>query len=361
METCKAAVITGFNEPTELRDVQVPELEPTGLLVEVEAATLCGTDVHIWHGGPNPNMLPYIPGHETAGRIVAMNGERQDVQGRQLKEGDRIISAYRFCGHCFYCSVSNQPSLCNDSIRFGRGRADLPPYLLGGCAEYHYIPPRTAIIPIPDEVTSPQAASAACALRTVMHGFERLGALHSHDTVVVQGSGPVGLYASAVARDRGAGRVLVIGAPPVRLEVAEAWGADETLDIGEMPDARDRHEWVMERTGGRGADVAIQCVSFAVIPEGLGFIRPGGRYLSIGGGGGPVSIDGFGQQVTIVSVRSGEGRHYHQALEFLRMRSASVPFERLLSRPYALDEVSDALHAMADFREVKAVIRPHGN
>ena len=117
----------------------------------------------------------------------------------------------------------------------------------------------------------------------------------------------------------------------------------------------------MERTGGRGADVAIQCVSFAVIPEGLGFVRPGGRYLSIGGGGGPVSINGFGQQMTIVSVRSGEGRHYHQALEFLRARSASVPFARMLSRPYSLDETSDALHAMADFREVKTVILPHGN
>lgn len=361
METCKAAVITGFNDPTELRDVQMPDLEPTGMLVEVEAATLCGTDVHIWHDAANPKMLPYIPGHETAGRIVAINGERFDVHGNALKEGDRIVSAYRFCGHCFYCSVANQPSLCDDSIRFGRGRADQPPYLLGGCAEYHYIPPGTAIIPIPDEVTSPQAASAACALRTVMHGFERLGPIYPHDTVVVQGSGPVGLYASAVARDRGAGRVLVIGAPRVRLDVAEAWGADETLDIGDVPDAKDRHEWVMERTGGRGADVAIQCVSFAVIPEGLGFLRPGGRYLSIGGGGGPVSINGFGQQVTIVSVRSGEGRHYHQALEFLRTRGGSVPFARMLSRPYSLNETSDALHAMADFREVKTVILPHGN
>ena len=187
-----------------------------------------------------------------------------------------------------------------------------------------------------------------------------MGALRSHDTVVVQGSGPVGLYASAVARDRGAGRVLVIGAPRARLEVAEAWGADETLDISDAPAAEDRHAWVLDRTSGRGADVAIQCVAASVIPEGLGFLRPGGRYLSIGGGGGPISLPGFGQQVTIVSVRSGEGRHYHQALEFLRTRQASTPFERLLSGTYALDGTAEALHAMADFREVKAVILPHG-
>ncbi|MXW30526.1 MAG: alcohol dehydrogenase catalytic domain-containing protein, partial [Chloroflexi bacterium] len=87
METCKAAVITGFNDPTEMRDVQMPDLEPTGMLVEVEAATLCGTDVHIWHNAANPKMLPYIPGHETAGRIVAINGERYDVHGDELKEG----------------------------------------------------------------------------------------------------------------------------------------------------------------------------------------------------------------------------------------------------------------------------------
>ena len=359
METCKAAVVTGFREATEVRDVPMPDLEPGGMLVQVEAATLCGTDVHMWHGGP-ARMLPYIPGHETSGRIVAMNGARWDVQGRALQEGDRVLSAYRFCGHCFYCSVANQPTLCSDSIRFGRARADEPPYLLGGCAEYHYIPPGTAIISVPGEVAAPQAASAACALRTVMHGFERLGALRSHDTVVVQGSGPVGLYASAVARDRGAGRVLVIGAPRARLEVAEAWGADETLDITDAPGGDDRHAWVLDRTSGRGADVVIQAVAASVIPEGLGFLRPGGRYLSIGGGGGPISLPGFGQQVTILSVRSGEGRHYHQALEFLRTRGESTPFERLLSGTYALDATGEALSAMADFREVKAVVLPHG-
>ena len=101
------------------------------MLVEVEAATLCGTDVHIWHDAANPKMLPYIPGHETAGRIVAINGERHDVHGRQLREGDRIISAYRFCGHCFYCSVV-EPALTLRRQHPFRARARRPAAVSAG-------------------------------------------------------------------------------------------------------------------------------------------------------------------------------------------------------------------------------------
>ena len=84
---------------------------------------------------------------------------------------------------------------------------------------------------VPETVSAPLAASAACALRTIMHGFERLGAVGSHETFLVQGAGPVGLYAAAVARARGARQVLVIGAPHERLEIARALGADDVLDL----------------------------------------------------------------------------------------------------------------------------------
>ena len=219
-----AAVLTAFHQPTELQRVPVPDLEPTALLVRVDAATLCGTDVHIWHGQYGSLALPVIPGHETAGTIVDKNGERRDLTGVPLNRGDRVIWAYPFCGHCFFCTVAHQPTLCQSGARYGRERSDQPPYLLGGCAEYHYVPPGCDVIRVPDEVSSPLAASAACALRTIMHGFERLGPVGSHETILVQGAGPVGLYAAAVARARGAGKVLVIGAPASRLQVATGMG-----------------------------------------------------------------------------------------------------------------------------------------
>lgn len=359
MTQTRAAVVRAFGEPLEMRSVPVPELEGGALLLRIDAATLCGTDVHFWHGAVPPESLPYIPGHETTGSIAQMSSPREDILGAPLAVGDRVIAAYAFCGHCFYCTVSRQPTLCRQSVRFGRNSAERFPYLLGGCAEFHYIPPTCDIIRVPDEVPAPLAASAACALRTVMHGFERLGPVASHETILVQGAGPVGLYAAAVARDRGAQQVLVIGAPANRLEVASAWGADDTLNLDEATDPAERLKWVRARTGGRGADVVIQCATLAAIPEGLEIVRPGGRYVSIGGGGREFTVPSaaWGKFLDVRTVVAAEGRHFYQALQFLATRT-DIPFERLITGTYPLERVTDALQAMADFREVKPVILP---
>jgi L-iditol 2-dehydrogenase len=358
----RAAVIRGYGEPLQLQSVPVPELEDGAALMRVDAATLCGTDVHFWHGSEtSAATIPYIPGHETAGTLVELRGERFDVLGRRVQLGDRVIAAYAFCGHCFYCSIARQPTLCRTSIRFGRQPVTRAPYLLGGCAELHYLPSACELVNVPDNVPAPLAASAACALRTVMHGFERLGPLASHETVLIQGAGPVGLYAAAVAQDRGARQVLVIGAPANRLRVATAWGATDVLDLDRTPSASDRRAWVMDHTAGRGADVVFQCASLAAVPEGLELTRPGGRFVSIGGGGSAaISIPAaaWGRLVDIKTVVAAEGRHFFQALDFLASRQQQIPFERLITGTYPLERAGEALQAMAEFREVKPTVVP---
>jgi threonine dehydrogenase-like Zn-dependent dehydrogenase len=358
----RAAVVTGFGEPLEIRRVPVPELERGAALMRVDAATLCGTDVHFWHAAESVNAkLPYIPGHETTGTLVELNEDRFDILGRPLQLGDRVIAAYAFCGHCYYCTVARQPTLCHQSVRFGRQSIERPPYLLGGCAELHYLPPACDIVSVPESVPAPLAASAACALRTVMHGFERLGPVASHETVLVQGAGPVGLYAAAVARDRGARQVLVIGAPANRLSVATAWGATDVLDLDATPESKDRRSWVMDHTDGRGADVVFQCATLAAVAEGLELTRAGGRFVSIGGGGATdlrISSAAWGRLIDIKSVVAAEGRHFYQALEFLASRQDQIPFQRLITGSYRLDQTTEALQAMAELREVKPVVLP---
>ena len=360
MTECRAAVVTGFQKSLEIRSVPIPELEPMGLLMRVDAATLCGTDVHCWQGQLSPDRLPYIPGHETTGIIVEMNGPCRDILGEPLNEGDKIISSYPHCGHCYYCTVAGEPTRCSNSYAFGRVPCDQPPYLLGGCAEYHYVPPGCDIVRVPTEVPSPLAASAACSLRTVMHAFERLGTLSSHETVLVQGCGPVGLYALAVAKDRGARKVMVIGAPEDRLEVAKEWGADATLNLDEHHDHTARREWALDHTEGRGPDVVIQCATASAIPEGLEILRPRGRYLTIGGGDGQITVPANAlRDRQIIGVLGSVGRHFYQAITFLATRSTDFAFDRLISGRYSLDGVSQALQAMAEFREVKPVVFPN--
>ncbi len=357
----RTAVISRTNSEIELRSVAIPELQPGAVLIEVDAATLCGTDAHRWQGHLIPRDMPFVPGHETCGTIVDMRGEVRSLLDEPLHVGDRIVSSYTHCGHCYYCRVTRQTTLCKHNIVYG---AWAPEKLLGGCADYQLFPPGASFVKVPGNVSSPLAASSACALRTVLHGFEQLGAIQSWESVVLLGAGPLGLYATAVARDRGANTVLTIGAPAARLDVARAWQADDVCDIDALPAIEDRVKWVEDRTGGRGADIVINCASSPAFIDGFRMCRPGGRLVSIAASGGPpLSFEPrlLSRGISVKTIIMGEARHFYEAIQFLSARQAAFPFEKLLSGTFSLAQTTEALRGMAEFREVKPVIVPSEN
>lgn len=368
MSESLAAVVTQFQGPTELWRVPLPEIEKDSALIRVDAATLCGTDAHRWMGhfteggGDQPFLkslsLPYIPGHETCGTIVETGGEIFDMLGEPLRAGDRIISAYGSCGHCYYCGVTRQTTLCHDVRSYGHSH---PGKLMGGCAEHHYFPPGASFIRVPETVPADLAASAACALRTIMHSFEQLGPIASHESMLIQGCGPLGLYALAVAKDRGVKNVLIIGAPAARLAVAQGWGADQVLDLADMDDAAARVDWVRGHTAGRGVDIVFNCANAPALVEGLRMVRPGGRIIQVGISGAhdvPVSPKLLFRGVEIISTVMAEARHFQQAIDFIATRQDRFDFSQILSNRYTLDRLGDALKAMSELREVKPVILP---
>ncbi len=358
MDDCRAAVITAHNEPLEIQRVPIPELDPGSLLVKITASTLCGTDVHRWHGPLGKNdSLPIITGHEPCGVIEDIAGKRTDILGNPVKKGDRIVWSYVACGSCYYCSVALQPSICRGRASWGHNRSDQHPYLLGSCSEYMYVPPECLLVKVPDEVSSVSAAASACAYRTIMHGFDRLGAIKAHETFLIQGSGPLGNFAAAVAKDHGAAKVLVIGAPAHRLEVSKRMGADDVLNLDDVPDPADRREWVLQQTNGRGADIIFQVANNAAVPEGLTMLRGGGRYMHIGAGGkGLVAVEALPEQFDLRHVRSAEPRHWLQAINFLATRQDRYPFDDMISKTYKLDDINVAMSAMANYEVVKAAI-----
>lgn len=219
------------------------------------------------------------------------------------------------------------------------------------------MPPQCLIVKVPDNVSSASAAASACAYRTALHGFDRLGAIKSHETVLVQGSGPIGIFSAAVAKDHGAKQVLMIGAPSARLAVGRRMGVDHAVNLEDVPNAKDRLAWVREKTGGRGADVVVQAATNSAVPEGLELLRGGGRFLNIGAGGRAVlAVETIPQQLTFLTVRSGEPRHWLQALDFLSSRADRYPFEEMISAHYPLEKINDAMSAMASYGVVKAAI-----
>lgn len=358
-EYALAAIVQKFGAAPIVEQLPLPQLEPGAMLVRVEAATLCGTDVHFWRGGLSPDRLPYIPGHETVGTVERLAGPITDVTGRPISAGDRITWSYPFCGACFYCTVARQPTLCARALRWGRERSDRPPFLLGGCATHHYVPPGSGIISVPPGLPAAAAASSACALRTVMHAFEKLGPQpYSGQSVLVQGAGPVGLYAVKVAVERGFGQVAVIGAPAERVALAAQLGAAATVDL-QTSDPAERRAWALELTRRRGFDVVLQCASLSAVPEGLSLVRSGGSFISVGVGGSTeltIPSEALSRMITVSSISAAEARHYYQAVQFLTEHAdACAP---ILSSHYDLNSVAAAFEAMSTLREIKPVVIP---
>src|SRR5207245_589536 len=130
-------------------------------------------------------------------------------------------------------------------------------------------------------------------------------------------------------------RVLMIGAPEARLEVARQWGADTVLNLETTPALLDRATWVRDQTSGRGADIVFQCAMTSVLPEAIEMVRPGGRVVSIGVGGGAASLSPtMFKPVRISMVVMAEPRHFFQAIDFLASRRRQFDFDRIISGTY---------------------------
>jgi L-iditol 2-dehydrogenase len=367
-DSCLAALVTGFNQPVELRELPMPELEHGALVVKIEAATVCGTDLHIWDGtfaagGIGQVNLPIVPGHEMVGRVAALGpGEHADVTGSELKTGARIVFTPGRCGACHYCTVVGQPNLCTKRIGYGRQSA-VYPYLVGGFAEYCYVHPGSSRIRVPDEVKPEWASAASCALRSVIRGFRQLGPIEPWHTVVIQGSGPLGLFATAMAKRAGAARIIVIGDPAARLDVARTWGATETIAVSSHREPAERVSAVRDTTGGHGAEIVMEFSGArTAFTEGVAMTRRGGRYL-VGGQVGPQEVPFrptliTQNQLTIVGSYSGSEAEYWRAIEFIRRTKDEYDFDQILSGRFRLDQITDAFGGMQSMQEIKPVVIP---
>ena len=111
----RIAVLEGFNKPLQVREMEIPDLLPGQILVQIAASGVCGSDVHMQQGQDPRLALPMSLGHEGVGQIVQMNGEKQTALGEELKVGDMIIwNRGVLCGKCYYCTIAHQPSLCEN-------------------------------------------------------------------------------------------------------------------------------------------------------------------------------------------------------------------------------------------------------
>lgn len=365
--TGRAAVLHAHGQPTTVESFPLPDPEPGAILTAIDVATLCGSDVHIWEGNLGATYtvpMPLILGHEVVGRVVALGaGADVDSVGQPLAPGDRIVWANEPCRHCYTCTIDRELTLCPHRKLIALQDCSRPPYFVGAFAEYGYVAPGAGRLRVPDDVKSEWASAGSCALRTVINTVETAGRVDYLDSVVVQGAGPLGLFATAILATHDPRHLIVVGAPDERLELAREWGATHTVSIEVHPDPQSRLDQIQSITGRGGPSVVLELSGApGAAAEGIKLLRPGGRYVISGTvGGKPQELDVARittRGLRVLGSMSGEIDSYFKALEFLSRFRDRFEWDRLFGSRYGLNDVSEALVSMKRMSEIKPVFDP---
>lgn len=255
----RALAIVALGRPLEAVEIPDPHPAADEIVVQIEAAGICRSDVHYRSGSRPVSRLPLVPGHEVAGTIVVV-GDRAG-----LKLGDRVCLHYLVtCGECAAC-LAGAEQFCAVGEMIGLDRQ-------GGYAEQIVAPARNAHL-IPDGVSTPAAAVMMCSSATALHALRRAD-LQPGESVAVFGAGGLGMSAVQLARILGAATVYAVDPNPVKRRTAAGLGA-VPLDAGDEAEER------LLEVGG--VDVALELVgSEAVMRSVVRVLARGGRAIAVG-------------------------------------------------------------------------------
>ena len=327
-----------------LRLEQVPEPTPAAgeVVIQVEAATTCGTDLKVWRRGGHAKMLtpPTLFGHEGAGRIVAVGA---GVTKWQI--GDRVVANNSApCMKCFFCQ-RREYSLC-PNLTWNNGTF----------AEYMRIPAPIVqhnLLQIPDQVPSVLAAMTE-PLACVLHGISR-SQVKPHDRVVVLGDGAIGLMFVAVLSEYT--EVILWGGNDKRLEIGEKLGAARTFNYHQVTDMTNT---VRELTEGWGADVVIEATGIpSVWEKAIACARPGATVNLFGGCPKDTTITVNTEQlhyseITIKGVFHNTPEYVKSALSLIA--SGTISFDLLISEQRPLQDLEQVFMDMKARKVIKVAM-----
>jgi len=341
----QAALLYGPRQ-VALETIPIPTVGPHDVLVRIEAATTCGTDLKVFLRGGHARMItpPAVFGHEFSGTIAAVGNRVTHVQ-----EGMRVVANNSApCYRCYYCR-RNLPNLCDDLL-----------FINGAYAEYIVVPERVAQTNLL-ELPSTLPCAVACLtepLACVLYCLDQAH-LHPGDTVVVNGDGPSGLMLAAMAAWRGA-RVILCGRAPQRLGLARQFGVDAVVNYAEVPD---QVEAVRALTDGRrGVDVAIEAVGRPEVWESTArMLRKGGQAIFYGGCQSGTSVQFETQalhydQLTLQGVFHNTPYHVRLALDVLAAQH--LQGAALISTTLPLTRLCEAFDLMLERQALKVAVLP---
>jgi len=358
-----AMVLEEFNKPLRAKEFELIKPSDGELLVKIEAAGVCGSDVHMFKGNDPRTKLPMILGHEGVGRVYAISGIWFDVNGEKIKEGDFIIwDRGVTCGKCYFCAVKKEPYLCPNRWTYGISVSCMaPPHLRGCYSEYIYLHKDTKVLKIKENIEPEVLVSASCSGATCAHAFDIVSPDFG-DSVLIQGPGPIGLYAIIFAKLKGARNIIVIGGTKERLKMCEEFGATHVVDRNSTT-IQQRQEIIMDITNGRGVDLAIEAVGHpSAVSEGIKLVRNGGSYLSLGFGdpNGSVTLDCYydivRKNLRYQGVWVSDTKHLNMAVNVVLQNKEL--FKKMVTNIYKLTDATKALEDMGNRNTIKSVLKP---
>ncbi|PDQ34369.1 MAG: hypothetical protein B5766_12060 [Candidatus Lumbricidophila eiseniae] len=335
----------------EVRELEIPTLQPNTVLVRVHTVGVCGSDIHMWHNSQSTSSrgkLPVTLGHESAGVIAAVG-----VDVTEWSVGDRVVTetAASICGACALCR-SGRYNLCPRREGYGLLRD-------GAMAEYLIAEPRV-LHRIPESVSFEHAAMTepfAVAYNAVV---ERANVLPG-TLVVIQGAGTIGLLALQVALLRGAATTVVLGTPvdAHRLQKAKEMGATHTVDIT----AENPADLIATLHDGLGADLVVEATGVSIaLKQSMELVRPGGAIAKVGWGPQPLdyTLDPLVKKaVTLYGCYSHTWNTWENVLRLFA--TGQLHPESALGGVYPIEEWETAFSAMQKGDNIKSVLRmPYG-
>lgn len=331
----RALQITRWHSPAEVVDVEQPRPGPGQAVIKMGGAGVCHSDLHIMGelGDISPWPLPFTLGHENAGWVHELGDGVTDLQPGQPVA---VYGAWG-CGVCDRCRTGTQ-NYCEhqDAAPPSGGLGGN-----GGMAEYLLVPDARDLVPLPQGLTPAEAAPLTDAGLTPYHAIRRSWPkLGPTATAVVIGVGGLGHMAIQILKATTAARVVAIDVRKEALDLARSLGADEVLEAGDLAPLA-----VREATGGRGADVVIDCVgSDATLSTAVASARTMGDVTIVGIAGGTLPYNFFGvpYEVSVQSVYWGTRAELVEVLDL-----GARGLLRALVTSYSLEEAPEAYRALA--------------
>ena len=344
------AMVTHAPMQFGVEDAPMPECPDGGLILDVIACGLCGSDLRTLRNGHSKVHFPWIIGHEIAGTVVEIGNNYRG----QWKMGDALaVGPMNYCGFCDFC-VSGKYELCENHREIAQ---EWP----GGFAEYIAIPEdcvsRGAIRPAPEEL-DPAIAAISEPIASCVNAQDN-GQIGLGDTVVVIGAGPIGCIHASLARARGADRIIIADVVADRLKMCEAFEPDVIINAS----AVNMVEETLRLTNGKGAEVIITANPVPVTQvQAVEMAKKGGRILLFGGLPKDDCKPGIDTNVVhynalrLMGTTTFAPKHQIAALELLA--SGRIPGDKLVTHRFPLSDFGKAAAMAMEGKVLKAVILP---